>query len=74
MDTFQEYLALIAELHGLAAAGRGREAAAARKKVIAMIREHGLTIGSPAERTRWKRKKPLAKVAGEYRAVATGQA
>lgn len=74
MKTFEEYSALIAELHELSAAGRVREIAAARKKVIALIREHGLTLADPAERTSLKQKYPITTVVTEFCADATGAA
>lgn len=65
LKTFQKYQAQISELHGLTAAGRGREITAARKKVIALIRKHGLTIADVPKRTGAMRRKQLTTIAGK---------
>lgn len=62
MKTFQEYQAQISELQELTAAGRGREITAARKKVIALIREHGLTIAVVPKKTSATCRRPLTTI------------
>lgn len=73
MKTYQEYQAEIAELQKLAASAREKEFAAAREKVAALMREHGLTVADLSAKTGSKGGKPRTTVAAKYRDDATGQ-
>lgn len=73
MKTYKEYQAQIAELQKLSDAARAKEIAAAREKVAALMRQHGLTAADLLGKTGSTNGKRSAKASVKYRDDATGQ-
>jgi len=73
MTTYQEYKTKIAELESLAESARKNEISAAKEKVMAIMREYGLTIADLGGVAKVKTVKTRAPVPTKYRDDATGQ-
>lgn len=73
MKTYQEYQTQIAELQKLSDAARAKETAAAREKIAALMREHGLKFADLAAPTKGKGGKPRTSVPAKYRDAVSGQ-
>ena len=73
MTSYQEYKAKIAELETLAETARRNEIAEAKERVLAIMREYGLTVADLGPASKAKSSKPRAPVPTKYRDDATGQ-
>lgn len=73
MTTYQEYKEKIAELENLAESARKNEISTAKEKVMAIMREYGLTIADLGGAAKVKTVKTRAPVPTKYRDDATGQ-
>jgi DNA-binding protein H-NS len=75
MTTYQEYQKKIGELQALAEAARKEELSAAKEKITAIMREHGLTLAdlSGAASKSPKAEKTRNPVPMKYRDPTTGQ-
>jgi DNA-binding protein H-NS len=73
MKTYQEYQVQIAELQKLADAARAKETAAAREKIAAIMREHGLKYADLSTPAIVKGEKARTSVPAKYRDSASGK-
>jgi DNA-binding protein H-NS len=73
MKTYQEYQTQIAELQKMADAARAKETAAAREKIAALMREHGLKSADLLSPAKAKSGKPPALVPAKYRDAVSGR-
>lgn len=72
MSTYQEYAAQIAELQSLAEAARKAEIAGAKEKIVAIMREYGLTLADLGGVNTTKVAKVRNPVPAKYRDEQTG--
>jgi DNA-binding protein H-NS len=73
MKTYQEYQVQIVELQKLADAARAKETAAAREKIAAIMREHGLKYMDLSTPAKVNGAKAHASVPAKYRDTASGK-
>lgn len=73
MTTYQEYKAKIAELENLAETARKNEITEAKEQVLAIMRQHGLSLADLAPVNKSKPVKTRAPVPVKYRDDASGQ-